>query len=103
MSHGERGAVKRFHRAIRTRGDNKLVELRDEEHSLGLGEPLERARHTADSQINHLDRVLRQRREERPATLHVDSEMINAPVDFGQRDRLHELEGGLVLCECNGE
>jgi hypothetical protein len=29
--------------------------------------------------------------------------MINAPVDFGQRDRLHELEGGLVLCECNGE
>ena len=35
--------------------------------------------------------------------VHVDCEMIDAAVDVGQRDRLHELEGDLILCRCNGK
>ncbi len=83
MNHRKRSPIQRFDRAIRAAGDNKLVELRDKEHALGLGEPRERAGHPAGPQVDHLDGVFRQCREEGPPTLHVDREMVNAPVDLG--------------------
>jgi len=103
VNHGKRGAIKRFDRAIHAAGDNELVELRDKEHALGLREARERVRHTADSQIDHLDGVFCECCEEGPPSLHIDSEMVNAPVDLGQRDRLHEFEGDNILCRCNGK
>jgi hypothetical protein len=87
---------------IQAGGHKQLVKFGGETHPLRLRETRKGLNHLTRFQVDHLDRVLCQRREERPLTLQVNREVVDSPVDIWHWDCLDKLEGKFVLRRCSG-
>src|SRR5262249_10880341 len=89
---GERLAI-----AVAAVGDVNGVGLGDESDALRFAETFNRMNHLARFEVNHLKRVITERRQKEPLALDVHGQMINTPFHGGQRDGLSQSQWLLLL------
>ncbi len=89
----QRAAVKNLDRAVAARSDEKMLGGRIVIGSLRLIQIGNRGHLPAGLQIDHLKRVIVERRREKALARQIYAQMIHPPVDIGQGDAGRQLQG----------
>jgi len=88
----ERRARKEIDAAAATAGDEQRLRFGQPGDTLRLLQRLEAHGAPPGAKIDHFHAVVAERRDEQALAIGIDVEMIDAPADIGQRDRLYERE-----------